>query len=47
MAEPDHDVLGKVGHQLCEVASIDDVLDDSLHVVGLVGVGRNDVGQEF
>jgi len=46
LTEAGDDVLCILGHQLVEVIAIDDVLDDELHVVGLVGVKRNDIVKE-
>ncbi len=39
--EADHDVAGVVRLHLEEIALVDDLLDQLLHVVGLVGVGRH------
>ena len=46
ITETDYDVLGVLGHDLVEVVAVHDVLNDLLHVVGLVRVEGHDVVQQ-
>ncbi|TNV85494.1 hypothetical protein FGO68_gene16356 [Halteria grandinella] len=45
--EADDYVLGVVGHDLVEVVAVEHVVDDLLHVVGLVGVEGHHVVQQL